>query len=306
MIRNAPHQKLERLAEVKGRIKELTGPCSACGRACEVMRHEGVPGLCHAVSSTGKELRWQSAHLHFGEERMLVGRGGSGTVFFSYCTMACVYCQNWTISQLGQGSDHSLEELTEVFLRLQDDGAENINLVTPTQYIYPILQALEGAWKQGLDLPIVYNTNCYDNGELIALLDGLVDIWLPDFKYMRADYGLKLSAISNYPTVAKDALRAMYNQGGAVSLRDGVAQKGLIIRHLVLPGGHGGSLEFLNWLQREGMTDMTLSIMSQYHPQYEAHRYPEIDKTISAGEFNAAVDCAEKLGFTAVIAQRIP
>jgi putative pyruvate formate lyase activating enzyme len=257
------------------------------------------------MSSAGKEVRWLSAHLHFGEEEMLVGRGGSGTVFFSHCTLSCVFCQNWNISQQGQGTDHSWEELAEVFLRLQDEGAENINLVTPTQYIYPIVQALERALQEGLDRPIVYNTNCYDNAELIALLDDVVDIWLPDFKYMCADYGQKLSAVANYPTVAKEALRAMYDQGAAVRMEHGVAQKGLIIRHLVLPGGHAGSIEFLNWLQREEMMDMSLSIMSQYHPQYQAHRYPEIDKTITAGEFNAAVDCAEKLGFKAVIAQRM-
>ena len=234
---------------------------------------------------------------------MLVGHGGSGTVFFTHCNLRCIFCQNYQISQQGLGDNLSHRDLARVFLELQADGAENINLVTPTHSIYPILLALCDAYRAGLQIPLVYNTNGYDSVELVRLLEGIVDIYLPDMKYMDAAFAEKYSCAKDYPTVAKRAIQEMFRQAGEVVAVRGVATKGLIIRHLILPNGLAGSYDFLLWLKDEGMLDVTLSLMSQYSPRHRAHEFPELDQRISPREYREIVQYAADLGFAAILAQ---
>lgn len=239
---------------------------------------------------------------------MLVGFGGSGTVFFTHCNLRCVFCQNYQISQLGMGTEIDASELATIFLDLQEQGAENINFVTPTHCIYPILLALADACSKGLDLPLVYNTNGYDSVELLRLLDGIIDIYLPDMKYMDPVPAMKYSSGKDYPDVAKAAIIEMYRQVGPVCFskadaRKNVAARGLIIRHLVLPENLANSYDFLLWLKDQGMTDVTLSIMSQYSPQHRAREFQELNNTVSHGEYRSIVQYAVDLGFENVLAQ---
>jgi len=250
-------------------------------------------------------VRYASATLHFGEEPVLVGRGGSGTVFLSRCNLCCVFCQNHQISQEGLGRDVQAEDLADVFLDMQAQGAENVNLVTPTHYFYPILLALNMACSRGLALPIVYNTNGYDSLTLLTLLDGIVDIYLPDLKYMDEGNALRYSAAPGYSTVAKAALQEMYRQVGSVELEHGAARKGLLIRHLVLPDDISGSYEALLWLKDAGLTEATIGLMSQYSPQYRAREYPELLRRLHPKEYRDFVEYAEKLGFEHVLTQSL-
>lgn len=298
-------KKVERLRAVLPVVRDLVSPCRACGRRCGVNRLNGEVGACRADVGDGTQVRWQAALAHFGEEPMLVGRGGSGTVFFSFCTMRCVYCQNWQISHEGQGSTEDISTLAQTFLNLRKKGVENINLVTPTQYILPILSALEIAYAEGLDIPLVYNTNGYDSVELVQCLDGIVDIWLPDLKYMSHEPGQRYSGVGNYPETARNALRQMYTQVGSLQMKNGIAQRGVILRHLILPDDISGSFDLLLWLRDEGMTEITLSLMSQYSPQYRAIHYPEIARIITAKEYRDVVEFAEKLGFENILVQDV-
>jgi len=300
-----PEIKRERIRAILPEVRRLVSPCRACGHACGADRTGSGVGVCEAGVGEGDRVRWQAAVPHFGEEPMLVGRGGSGTVFFSYCCLRCVFCQNWQISHCGEGRNGHYLELAEVFLELERQGVENINLVTPTQYILPILAALEVACARGMSLPIVYNTNGYDAVELVRLLDGVVDVWLPDLKYMSPAYAERYSHAAKYPEVACAAVRAMYVQAGPLRSENGVALSGVIIRHLVLPEDIAGSFDFLLWLRDEKMTEVTLSIMSQYSPQYHAVRYPEIDRAVIRKEYDDVVAFAEKLGFEHLLIQEM-
>ncbi len=300
-----PETKCERIRAILPEVRRLVSPCRACGHACGADRTGPGVGECGAGVGDGDHVRWQAAVPHFGEEPMLVGRGGSGTVFFSHCCLRCVFCQNWQISHCGEGRNGHYLELAEVFLELERQGVENINLVTPTQYILPILAALEVACARGLSLPIVYNTNGYDALELVRLLDEVVDVWLPDLKYMSHAYAERYSNAANYPEAACAAVRAMYAQTGPLRSGNGVAVSGVIVRHLVLPRDIAGSFEFLLWLRDERMTEVSLSIMSQYSPQFHAARYPEIDRSITRKEYDDVVAFAEKLGFEHLLVQRL-
>ncbi len=301
----ALENKHERIHAILPEVRRLVSPCRACGHACGADRTGDGAGVCGAGLGDGDHARWQAALPHFGEEPMLVGRGGSGTVFFSHCCLRCVFCQNWQISHCGEGRNGHYRELAEVFLGLERQGAENINLVTPTQYILPILCALETACARGLGIPIVYNTNGYDAVELVRLLDGVVDVWLPDLKYMTPESAERYSKARKYPETACAAVRAMYAQAGPVRSENGIAAGGVIIRHLVLPGDIAGSFDFLLWLRDEKMTGVTLSIMSQYSPQYHAARYPEIDRPVTRKEYEDVVAFAEKLGFEHLLIQEM-
>jgi len=200
--------KAERIESVLPRLEALLRECCLCGHRCAVDRVD-TPGFCRTTSPDLHHARVSSHNLHFGEEPPLVGRGGSGTVFFSRCNLRCVFCQNHQISQEGLGREVHYEDVGRMFLLLHGEGAENINVVTPTHYVYPILLALHDAYRGGLNVPLVYNTNGYDSVELLALLDGIVDIYLPDMKYMDADHGAAYSSAKDYPTVAKAALKEM-------------------------------------------------------------------------------------------------
>lgn len=295
--------KADRIERILPSLNRLLEACGLCGRRCGANRLLNARGVCRTTSASPEHVRCSSHTLHFGEEPMLVGRGGSGTVFFTHCNLRCVFCQNHQISQQGLGEDIGYKDLARIFLGLQDEGAENINLVTPTHYIYPILLALRDAYRDGLTVPLVYNTNGYDSVELLALLDGIVDIYLPDMKYMDAAAAEHYSSAPQYPEVAKAAIKEMYRQTGNVVLTRAVAKRGVIIRHLLLPNNLAGSYDFLLWLRDEGMTDVTLSLMSQYSPQHRAHEFPELATRISRNEYKEVVRFAVDLGFTHLLTQ---
>lgn len=305
MVHVNPEIKRERIRAILPAVRELASSCHACGRACGVNRIGAGMGVCQAGLGDADHVRLQAALPHFGEEPMLVGKGGSGTVFFSYCCLRCVFCQNWQISHDGEGHNEHFLELAETFLNLRNRGVENINLVTPTQYILPILAGLEVACARGLDIPLVYNTNGYDSVELIRLLDGVADVWLPDLKYMAPEAAGRFSGAENYPETARAALREMYDQAGPLRLEKGIAAKGVIVRHLVLPNDLSGTFEFLLWLHDEKMMDLTISLMSQYSPQYHASRYPEISRPITEKEYQDVVAFAEKLSFEHILVQEM-
>lgn len=278
--------------------------CRCCGRKCGVNRWEGQPGVCRTpLSLVSPTVRYASATLHFGEEPMLVGTGGSGTVFFTHCNLRCVFCQNYQISWEGLGHDATVDDLARAFCGLQEKGAENINLVTATHCIYPVLLALKKAYEEGLDLPIVYNTNGYETVEFLRSLDGIVDVYLPDLKYMDSHAATRYSAAPNYPSIACEAIREMYRQVGSCDVESSSCRRGVILRHLVLPDNVAGTYDLLLWLKDEGLTDIPLSLMSQYTPQYRASEYPEIARTLSMREYEELVQYAVDLGFEHLLVQ---
>ncbi|HPU98876.1 MAG TPA: radical SAM protein, partial [Candidatus Hydrogenedentes bacterium] len=297
----------ERVKLIESRLDEvdrLAMPCRLCGRQCRADRGQGE-GYCRSPELARGSIRWAAAVPHHGEEPMLVGSGGSGTIFFSGCSLLCGYCQNWQISHERDGQDTDPEVLAEVMLRLQRQGAENLNLVTPTHWMPGILRALRRSFEKGLNLPLVYNTNGYDSVELIQLLDGIVDIWLPDFKHWDPESSRYCARAANYPEVARQAIRIMWRQSGPLVVEKGRAVRGMIIRHLVLPEYLSGSYDFLLWLADEGMQSCCLSLMSQYAPHYRAVGDPKLGRPITEKEYYDVVDFAEKLGFEHVLVQEM-
>jgi len=234
---------------------------------------------------------------HFGEESPLVGRNGSGTIFFTNCNLRCVFCQNYSISQLGEGDKVSKEELACMMLSLQDKGCHNINLVSPTHVVPQILEAFEMAVKSGLQLPLVYNSGGYDSIETLRLLEGIVDIYMPDMKYSDERNAEKLSGVENYPSINRAAVKEMHRQVGDLQINeDGIAQRGLLVRHLVLPHGLAGTKEVVNFLANEVSPDTYVNIMAQYNPCHKASQFPSLSRRISAGEFQEAVTLARQAG----------
>ena len=289
--------KLHRSGELKERgqkLWDIMESCELCPRRCKVNRLAGEKGFCQATS----ELMAASYHPHFGEERPLVGKGGSGTIFFTHCGLRCVFCINWQISQGGEGKPISIENLAEMMLRLQKMGCHNINVVTPTHYSPHILLALDIAAAKGLRLPVVYNTCGWERIEILKMLDGVVDIYLPDFKYWDGKMAAKYSSLAQtYPEVTKKALLEMYRQVGvAKPHEDGLVYRGLMIRHLVMPNNVGGSKEIVEWIAQNLPLDTYLNIMSQYIPMYKAFEYPDISRRITQEEYKEVVDRAKELG----------
>jgi putative pyruvate formate lyase activating enzyme len=234
---------------------------------------------------------------HFGEEAPLVGKQGSGTIFFTNCNLHCVYCQNYDISQLGEGNPVSSEELAGMMLSLQARGCHNINLVSPTHVVPLILEALELAAGKGLYLPLVYNTGGYDSMETLSLLDGVVDIYMPDMKYSDAGTGEQLSGIKEYPQINKAAVKEMHRQVGDLQLDEqGVAQHGLLVRHLVLPDRLAGTEDVVQFLAQEVSSNTYLNIMAQYRPCYKAFDVPELARPISRQEYAEAIALAHQHG----------
>jgi putative pyruvate formate lyase activating enzyme len=234
---------------------------------------------------------------HFGEEAPLVGRNGSGTIFFTYCNLHCLFCQNYTISQLGEGSPVESQQLAAMMLSLQERGCHNINLVSPTHVVPYILDALELAAAKGLHLPLVYNSGGYDALETLKLLDGIVDIYMPDMKYADQKIAEELSGIKNYPEINRAAVREMHRQVGDLQLdKQGIAKRGLLVRHLVLPGGLAGSGEVVSFLAREISTNTYLNIMAQYHPCYKAFDIPKLAHPLPKDEFNEVIELAHRHG----------
>jgi len=269
--------------------------CEVCPRRCGTNRLKDERGFCRI----GRLARVASFAPHFGEEPPLVGSSGSGTIFFSGCNLACVFCQNYDISQQDHGQDVSADALASMMLQLQDLGCHNINFVTPTHVVPQILEALVLAIDDGLRVPLVYNSSGYDSVKTVQLLDGIFDIYMPDAKYGSDDVALKYSGAPDYTHIMKTAIKEMHRQVGDLIMdEDGVATRGLIVRHLVLPGGLAGSAEVVRFLSEEISPNTYLNVMAQYRPEYKACRFPELDRRISAKEYNDVVRLAARAGLT--------
>ncbi len=255
--------------------------CAICPHNCGINRLNNQIGRCKSKDTVKVALY----SIHNFEEPCISGKKGSGTVFFSNCNMNCVFCQNYEISQQGKGKEISIEELAEIFIKQQEKDVENINLVTPTSYVPQIIESIKIARKNGLKLPIVYNTNGYEKVETLKMLEGYVDIYLPDFKYSDDELGKRLSKVDNYFEIATEALKEMYRQTGkAVFNGEGIMQKGMIIRHLVLPNHILNSRRVLKWIN-ENMHDVYVSVMAQYFPTYKAKEIDDINRKLTKEEY---------------------
>ncbi|MCK5181075.1 MAG: radical SAM protein, partial [Dehalococcoidia bacterium] len=248
---------------------------------------------------TPREAMISSYGSHFGEEAPLVGKHGSGTIFFTNCNLRCLFCQNYSISQLGEGRKVSKEELARIMLLLQAEGCHNINLVSPTHVVPQVLEALELAAEYGLHLPLVYNSGGYDSVETLRILDGVIDIYMPDMKYDDEETARKLSDVDNYPEINRVAIKEMHRQTGDLEVDgEGVAQRGLLIRHLVLPHGLAGTKSIMSFLSNEISRNTYGNIMDQYHPCYKAFQIPSLRRRISSTEFHEALSLAREAGIS--------
>ena len=276
-------------------FRDQLSKCECCPRGCAVDRLGGKTGFC----KIGPGIEISHAGLHFGEEPPISGTGGSGTIFFSGCNLRCVFCQNYQISQeFQQGRTMTLttDELASEILRLQDQGAHNINFVSPSHMIFQMADAIEAARKKGLAVPVVYNSNGYDSVEALRQIRGLVDIYLPDIKYLDNKIAKEFSGVDDYADIVPGVLQEMLDQTGNLQIiNDGIAVRGLLVRHLVLPGQLDNSRRCLDFLA--GLSpDIHISIMSQYSPQYKAGAYPEINRTLTDDEYDEITDYALELG----------
>ncbi len=297
MVFEAAYLELLHSGELKRRVAEAYAcleACDLCGRECGVNRRESSAGAgCH----TGEQAIMSSYGPHFGEEEPLVGSGGSGTIFFTWCNLRCQFCQNYQISQEGEGHEVEPQELARIMLALQAQGCHNINLVSPSHVVPQILAGLLVASEAGLRLPLVYNTGGYDLLKTLALLDGVVDIYMPDMKYADSDVGRRLSKVGNYATVNQAAVKEMHRQVGdlAVDTR-GVARRGLLVRHLVLPEGLAGTDQIVRFLRDEISPNTYINVMAQYRPCYRACDVPPLDRRPTTHEYAEAVRLAQEAG----------
>jgi len=292
------------------RLYQILESCELCPRRCRKNRLSGERGHCRA----GAQLMVSSYHPHFGEEAPLVGggkglviadafgltpTGGSGTIFLTNCNLLCVYCQNYDISHLGEGREVSVDEVAAMMLTLQNRGCHNINLVTPTHYAPQLVKTIKLAARGGLHLPVVWNCGGYENAEVIKLLDGIIDIYMPDIKYGDTAPAKRYSNAPDYFDRCREAVREMHRQVGDLRLdQRGIAYRGLLIRHLVLPGGLAGTKKVLKFIADEISKSSYINIMGQYRPAGEAYNYPELNKCPSRQELIEAINMAKKLGLT--------
>jgi putative pyruvate formate lyase activating enzyme len=291
--------RLHRSGELNQRgeaLRERMKKCDLCPRECGAQRLDGQKGFC----GSDAQLVVSSYHAHFGEEACLVGRGGSGTVFLTNCSLRCVFCINWEISQGGHGTTVSVDDLAAMMLALQAKGCHNINVVTPTHYSAHILLAVDRAAAKGLRVPLVWNTCGWEKVEILKTLDGVVDIYLPDFKYADGAMARKYSSdAAAYPDVTKAALIEMNRQVGvAKPAKDGLLYRGVIIRHLVMPNRVAGTKQVVDWIAANLPRDTYVNLMSQYTPTYRAQDYPEIARRITRQEYEEAVNWARAAGLT--------
>jgi len=281
------------LKKRKEGLNKLLEKCHLCPRKCLVNRLQDEKGFCGA----GKRVAVSSYNLHFGEEPPISGYRGSGTIFFTHCNLRCCFCQNYPISQLGNGQEVEISQLAKMMLKLQELGAHNINFVTPTHFVPQIVEALEVAVREGLKIPLVYNSGGYDSVETLKLLDGIVDIYMPDAKYSNPQSARTYSRADDYFEVNKKALLEMHRQVGDLKMdREGIAEQGLLVRHLVLPEDVVGSRRVLEFIGRNISQNTYMSIMAQYHPAHRASEFPELSRRISETEYDAVLKMADELG----------
>ena len=287
------HQSGE-LADRAAIARQHESACDLCARYCRVDRSER-----HGACRTGTKAWVASYGPHHGEERPLSGWRGSGTIFFTWCNLRCQYCQNSDISQGSAGREVESDELAAIMLTLQESGCHNINFVSPSHVVAEILEALVIAVDHGLRIPLVYNTGGYDSPEALALLDGVVDIYMPDMKYADRLVARRFSKIGNYPEINRAAIREMHRQVGDLKLDTrGIAQRGLLIRHLVLPEGLAGTEETVRFLADEISTNTYLNLMDQYRPCFKAHEYPPLNRRLKSDEYREALKLAQEAGLT--------
>ncbi len=277
----------ERLSKLLKRLES----CDICPHNCKKNRLKGEKGIC----KTGRYAFVSSYNLHFGEEPPISGFNGSGTIFFTNCNLSCIFCQNWNISQEGDGFEVSPLQLKEIMLELQKLKAHNLNLVTPTHIVPQFLEALYLAIREGFSLPIVYNSSGYDSVETLKELDGIVDIYMPDAKYGENYWAFQLSGAKNYVEISQDALKEMYRQVGEFeTTKEGIAKKGVLVRHLILPENKSSSFKVLDFL-KENLDGALIALLSQYWPSYKAYKFPEIMRKITKEEYKKVVDYAKKI-----------
>lgn len=293
----AAYLNLYESGELSERIRaayRLMERCQVCARRCGAERLAGKKGK---YCLTGLLPMVSAYYPHFGEERCLVGDYGSGTIFITSCSLRCVFCQNWEISHLMQGEEITLERFGEMMIELQEMGCHNVNFVTPTHVVPQILAALPYAIERGLRVPLVYNTGGYDTVDALRLLDGVFDIYLPDLKFSDPKVAKRLCKAEDYPEVSKNAVKEMHRQVGDLVLDDkGIAQRGLIIRHLIMPGGLAGTREVMRFIAKEISPNSYVNIMDQYWPYGDAYRYPEINRRITSAEYEEAIRIAHEEG----------
>jgi len=275
--------------------------CKLCPRQCNVNRIKGQRGYC----GIGDMVIIAYYGKHYGEEPPISGSRGSGNIFFSSCNLKCLYCQNYQISHSVNGKVFSIDELSEIFLELEKMGCHNINLVSPIPYVPMIISAIKKSRKRGLRIPFVYNTNAYESVETLRLLDGLIDIYLPDFKYWNKNMAKRLSDAVDYPDYAANAIIEMKRQTGDLLIEDGIGKKGLLIRHLVLPNNIAGSRQILKWISETLGKKTFISLMAQYYPLHKAFKYPMINRRITEREYNELIDFLVENGFENVFIQEL-
>ena len=290
--------RLHSTGELEQRIasaREMLKSCRLCPRKCKVDRLQDEKGICN----TGSRAIVSSHSPHFGEESPLVGSSGSGTIFITNCSLGCVFCQNYEISHLGEGMEVSSGQFAAMMLGLQKQGCHNINFVTPSHVVPQILSALPQAIEQGLHVPLVYNSSGYDSVETLTLLDGIVDIYMPDFKFWNKDSAKRFAKAPDYPAKARAAIKEMHRQVGDLIIdSDGIAVKGLLVRHLVMPGGLPETKEIMRFLADEISRSTYVNVMEQYRPCGHAHEFPPINRSLDHDEYEDAVRIAKDAGLS--------
>lgn len=288
--------KLKHTNEISNRVSKLyklMQECKLCPRECNAKRFEKKYGVCRSTD----QLYVSSLSTHFGEESVLVGWNGSGTIFFTNCNMWCLYCQNYDISHLKNGEPISIQQLAEAMLSLQQLGCHNINLVTPTHYVPLIVESLNIAAERGLNIPLVYNCGGYESVETLRYLDGIIDIYMPDIKYSDNINSKKYSGVDDYWDVVRKAVIEMHRQVGDLKVNNfGIAERGLLVRHLVLPNNIAGSQKVLEFIANDICIDTYVNIMDQYRPCFKASAYPELNRRITESEYQSVLEYAESLG----------